>query len=224
MEIGWHKHEAIKFIYDAFQRYYPDRVGLILSLKYESMVASQRQYAKLIENPDIADILIGLDLVGNEDHFTPGFYEPLFRDWNKLGKMTRAHIGESGSYQNIIDGISRLHLTNIAHGVKILHAPADAIAFVLDRDVTFDLAITSNYLTGLYASTQVHPCKQMLEKGFKLTLSSDDPVQCSTNLKQEFVLARKHGLTMGDCEDLSQNAIKNTKQYMRRQYEIHQHS
>lgn len=213
MDLGWHKHEAIKFIYDSFERYYPQRVGLILSLKYESTTASQRQYAKLIENPDIAEILMGLDLVGNEDHFNADFYQPIFRDWNKLGKMTRAHVGESGPCSNIISAIEKLNLTNIAHGVKILQAPDDIIRNILDRDITFDLAITSNYLTGIYKTEEIHPCKQMLDKGFKITISSDDPVQCSTDLHKEYNLATKHGLTHADCLKLKETALNNTLKY-----------
>ncbi len=101
MKIGWHKHEAVQFIHDSFARHRPGGVGLILSIKYESMVASQRQYAKLIEHELAAKCLIGIDLVGDEEHFSAGFYEPLFRDWNAAGKVTRAHVGESQAKENV---------------------------------------------------------------------------------------------------------------------------
>ena len=74
--MNWHKKEAIKFIHDSFHRHRPNKVGLILSLKYESMRASQKQYAKLIDDPDIVDLLFGLDLVGDEAYFDYQFYRP----------------------------------------------------------------------------------------------------------------------------------------------------
>lgn len=214
MKIGWHRHEAIQFIYDAFQRYRPNGVGLILSLKYESMVASQRQYAKLIENEIAAPCLIGLDLVGDEEHFNVDFYEPLFRDWNEAGKITRAHVGESQGRENVRAALERLHVTNIAHGFKILEDPA-AMAIAKERGVTFDLAITSNSITGVWPLNLPHPGTAMLEAGLRCTLGSDDPVQCSTTLDREFRIARTVGFTDTQLEWMQRTAEKNSLRFIR---------
>lgn len=213
MKLGWHKHEAIKFIYDSFEKHRPGGVGLILSLKYESTVASQRQYAKLIEHEDAAKCLIGLDLVGDEGHFDADFYEPLFRDWNNQGKITRAHVGESQGQENVGEAIRKLGLTNVAHGFKVVGDP-EAVAIAKEREITFDLALTSNGITGVWPLGRKHPGVAMLELGLKCTLGSDDPVQCSTTLDREFEIAPSCGFSQQDLEFMRRTAEQNSLRFL----------
>lgn len=201
MNIGWHKHEAIKFIYDRFQFHRPGQVSLILSIKYESMKASQRQYAKLIEDP-IADCLVGIDLVGDEGVYDWQHWGKLIEPWVASKKMVRAHVGELGGEENISTAID-IGMTNIAHGIKI--TSEDLIRKAIDKNISFDLGLTSNYLTGVV--TGDHPIRRMFDAGLKLTLGSDDPVTCSTTLSNEYVLAKKLGMTDAECDHLRQNAI-----------------
>lgn len=211
--IKWHKYEIIQHIYDAFQRYRPGGVGLILSLKYESMKASQRQYAKLIEHEIASKCLIGLDLVGDEGHFDADFYAPLFKDWNAAGKITRAHVGESQGHENIGYAIQKLGVTNVAHGFKVIHNP-DALAIAKERGVTFDLAITSNDITGVWPLDQQHPGVLMDRLGLKCTLGSDDPVQCSTTLDKEFEIAPTVGFSPEQLDRMRKTAIENSRVFL----------
>ncbi len=214
MHIGWHKHEAIKFIYDSFERHRPGGVGLILSLKYESMRASQRQYSKLIEHPIAADCLIGIDLVGDESYFDYEFYKPIFEEWNEAGKITRAHVGESQSSDNVRKAIKGLNATNIAHGLKIFNDEC-LLKLALDAGVTFDMAITSNYLTGVWKDPQIHPSTAMIRAGLKVTIGSDDPVICSTTLENEFISAHAFGWSLEECNKARQTAVDNSTKFIR---------
>lgn len=208
MKIGWHKREAIQFIRDSFERHYPGRIGLILSLKYESMRASQRQYAKLIEDPVAAACLVGLDLVGDEEYFDADFYEPIFRDWNAAGKVTRCHVGESKAKENVLDAMQRLRVTNVAHGFKVMEDP-EMVSWARDAGVTFDLALTSNDVTGVWPLSRRHPLHNMLGAGLRCTLGSDDPVQCGTTLDREFEIATQAGVSLTDLGWMREVAWEN---------------
>lgn len=208
MKIGWHKREAIQFIYDAFQRHYPGRIGLILSLKYESMRASQRQYAKLIDDGDAASCLVGIDLVGDEEYFNSDFYQPIFRDWNAAGKITRCHVGESKTKENILAAMEKLQVTNVAHGFKVME-DLEIMAWARDKGVTFDLALTSNDVTGVWPLTKKHPIHDMIKSGLRCTLGSDDPVQCGTTLQREFEIAAQAGVSSTDLGWMKEVAWEN---------------
>ena len=221
--MGWHKKEAILFIYESFQRHFPNKVGLVLSLKYESMRASQRQYAKLIEDPDIADCLLGIDLVGDEEYFDPEFYQPIFNDWNQAKKMTRAHVAESQNAVNGLNSILRLGVTNIAHGLKMMelrHHPGGVaryqsmIEHAKDHEVTFDLGISSNYLTNVWTDRERHPINVMLKNELRVTLGTDDPVQCGSTLDGEFERAKMFDITEEQCNQMRLVAEENTKRYV----------
>lgn len=221
MHLKWHKADAIKFIYNCFEQYRPGRVGLVLSLKYESLRESQRQYASLIEDPEMVDVLMGLDLVGDESYFDSRFYEPIFKEWKKIGKMVRAHVGESQPASNIEAAIDRMSATNIAHGIKCIE-DTELVELAKDNDVVFDTAITSNYLTGVWADPDYHPILYMMNQGLKVTLGSDDPVQCSTTLDKEYEVFRElasksissvHTIDMM-CKKLQDTTLESTLKYV----------
>lgn len=212
--MNWHKKEAITFIYESFQRHLPNRVGLILSLKYESMRAGQRQYAKLIEDPDICDMLFGLDLIGDEAHFDYEFYAPIFRDWNNAGKMTRAHAAESQDAINGLNAIRYLKATNIAHGINMTMYP-DMLSEARDSNVTFDLGISSNYITGVWTNPDFHPVKTMLDAGLNVTIGTDDPVQCGSSLDDEFEFVKTIGVTDLQILQMKMTAEINTLLFLR---------
>lgn len=207
--MNWCKKEAIKFISGEFKAHAPGKIGLILSLKYESMAASQRQYAKLIDDPEIVDILFGIDLVGDEAYFDSSFYRPIFQEWNKAGKMTRAHVAESQSALNGVRAITVLNVTNIAHGIMMCDYDY-MLAMARDSGVTFDLGITSNYLTGVWSDSHYHPVVKMLEHGVRVTLGTDDPIQCDSTLDTEFALVTRLGATEDQKRIMKNVAKENT--------------
>jgi len=211
--LSWHKTEAIKFIRDSFERHFKGGVGLVLSLKYEAPKASQRQYADLIEDPATADCLVGIDLVGNEAYFDSRFYKPIFEKWNKAGKMTRAHVAESQGAQNGLLAMIDLNVTNIAHGLKMAYHQ-EYLDMARDKDITFDLGVSSNYFTGVWEEANNHPVVTMLNNGNKVTLGTDDPVQCSTTLDQEFDnVAKNYQITQTQCVVMRTIALANCSKY-----------
>lgn len=183
MNIGWHRHEAIKFIRDRFTAHQKQcNIHLLLSVKYESTYTSFKQTLELLDK--VHDCVLGIDFVGDEIFYTDKVSH-LTENWRKSGKLVRAHVGEYGPADNILTAILNLKVTNIAHGIKIVNDP-NIIRAALDNDIQFDLGITSNYLTGVVSGE--HPIRDMISKGLKITIGTDDPVVCDTNLTKEFDL------------------------------------
>lgn len=189
---GWHKRDVIHLVRECFDRHAPGRVGLILSLKYEATRSSQRQYARLIEEEDVPNDLIGIDLVGDETYFCSDFYKPFFREWNNAGKITRAHVAESGNAENALEAILHLGVKEIAHGLAVYHRP-DIMELAKDRDIGFQLALTSNAITGVWKRADWHPILALHRYGCDVMIGTDDPIQCSTNYDSEMsILGQYH--------------------------------
>lgn len=193
-------YDLIPFIYEAFQKH--GKVGLILSIKYE---ADSVDCLEIINSAELAKCFVGIDLVGDEAKFDAQKYVEAFRLWRSAGKMTRAHVGESQSADNILDALVMLECTNIAHGLKIIDHP-DLIDIALKRNVVFDLGITSNYLTGVWHDEYHHPLVEMLEHGLAVTIGTDDPIQCATNLNREFALTQWFGVSENELDKIRQAA------------------
>lgn len=184
--IKWHRWELIKYIRDCFDKYLTNTgVDLILSVKYETEKANQRQLLSLIDDERVAENIIGIDFVGDESYYDAKFIKPLLDNWKSAGKLLFAHVGESCSAENIRSAIE-IGITEICHGIKAIDHP-DIISLAIDNDICFHLALSSNYYTGVVAGE--HPIKKLLLYGVKCTIGTDDPVQCNTTLAGEYKLA-----------------------------------
>lgn len=206
-------HEIVQHIYELFNKYSPNKVGLVLSLKYESPKQQQLEYSKLVIDEDTAKCLIGIDLVGDEAKFDAEFYQQILSYWHDRGKMVRAHVAESQHAQNAQDAITKLQVTNIAHGLKLVEHP-EMIDLALKREVTFDLGVSSNYLTEVCIDEDDHPVKEMIKHGLKVTYGTDDPVQCSTTMQTEYAILRYwFGVSQTEIDKMHKVAVENSMKF-----------
>lgn len=201
--IGWSLNEAMNFILDRFDEYSDIPIVPILSIKYESPDEVQYKIARVIEDSSIADRVGGIDFVGDESKFNPRIQRPICQMWQ--GKLVRLHVGESEHSQNVSQAITDFKATNIAHGIRIVDDQYLLEACGMCQDVVFDVAPTSNYVTGVVKEDQVHPSRLMLDHGVHMTVGSDDPIQCRTTLHEEYELLKDSGFTESDLNTLANN-------------------
>jgi len=202
--------DAVRLLYDAFQ-YEATRwgisVGLVLCLKYGSPVELQRECAALIGDAAVSDMLVGIDLVGDESGFDADFYAPLLEPWRAAGKGVEAHVGETGPARNVYLAVSRLGVERVAHGIRAVDSP-DVLRFAVERGVCFDVAISSNERSGA-ASRKDHPAREMLRAGCSVTVGTDDPVILGTSLDSELdLLADVCGLSGMQLDTVRDNSLK----------------
>jgi adenosine deaminase len=200
------QHELIKFFHDTFQKYCPNKIALVLSIKYESLDASKRHYIDLIHDDRASKYLAGIDLVGDESKFQVNDFLSL-RDWHDAGKMVRLHVGEMGYENHVVQALKNLKITNIAHGIDIID-DEDAYKMARDMGIQFDLALTSNLKIRQYKDMTEHPIYQMHNLGLKLTLGSDDPVVFQTDLSHEYDLV--------DDKNIVDHCVNNSIEFCRK--------
>lgn len=136
--------------------------------------------------------IIGLDLAGNEAAFSALAFGGVFREARQAGLRITAHAGEWGGAQNVVEAITQLGAERIGHGVRVLEDPA-ATALARERQIAFEVCITSNFQSGVVPALSVHPLPRMLSLGLNVTINSDDPSISQIRLSDEYRLA---------CEDL----------------------
>lgn len=208
--LGWTPKEVVKFICrscDMHSRRFGVKVGLLLSLRYDSPKKSQIAFSDLIEDPEVEELLAGIDLVGDEKYFDAEFYKPIFDKWRQRGKILRCHVGEiNGGGCHVAAAIKDLKVSRIAHGIQ---ATDEDMKLANDCGVYFDVAIHSNLYTGVVSDVKKHPLKRMIENGCKVTLNTDDPVMCACTLDGEFHVAVKNGLIgLEDIDSIQRNAVE----------------
>lgn len=136
--------------------------------------------------------LVGLDLAGNEANYSGLPFLGVFKEARQAGLHITIHAGEWGGPENILDAILYLNAERIGHGVRVLDDP-NAIALARDREMPFEVCVTSNYQSGVIPSLTVHPLPRMLSLGLNITVNTDDPSISQITLSNEYRLV---------CEEL----------------------
>lgn len=206
--INMHKIDLINLFSEYFRIYAPGRIALVLSIKMESLEETRKQYLDLIQHKDVQNNIAGIDLVGDEQYFDADFYKPYLRKWSDHSKMVRVHVGEVNRVSNVKDALMKLDITNIAHGIDII-ADDSLVDLALKRDIQFDLALTSNFMIRQDLNINNHPIHEMMRRGLRCTLGSDDPIVFNTNLHKEY----EYIIDKTKRKLLSDNAFKFTQQY-----------
>jgi adenosine deaminase len=101
-----------------------------------------------------------------------------------------------------------LGVQRIAHGIKAAEFP-DILKLANDNNICFDIALTSNYFTGVIDDLATHPVKKMLEQGCNITIGTDDPVVLDTTLDKEYsILMNTVGVPESKILDIMENSVK----------------
>ena len=136
--------------------------------------------------------IIGLDLAGDEAHFSGLLFSGVFKEARQAGLHITVHAGEWAGAESVSEAITQLGAERIGHGVRVLEDPS-ATALARERRTTFEVCITSNYQSGVVPALTVHPLSRMISLGLNTTINTDDPSISQIKLSDEYRLA---------CEDL----------------------
>ena len=162
-------------------------VRLIASVNRHEPIQLAEQVAALsVER--LAQGIVGLDLAGNEAHFPAPSFASLFSEARQSGLKISIHAGEWGGPENIRAAIELFCADRIGHGVRILEDPT-TLALARERQMPFEVCLTSNYHSGSVSLLSQHPALAMLAAGLNVSFHTDDPSISQITLTDEYRLA-----------------------------------
>jgi adenosine deaminase len=166
---------------------YSIEVGLIITLVRHDPLEQARQVAEIAFDY-YGKGIVGLDLAGNEVRFPPGPFTPIFKKAKEVGLGVTVHAGEWASAHGVCQAVKELYADRIGHGVRIIEH-SRILRLAKERDVTFEVCLTSNVQTGVVHDIQHHPLTDMLDLGLLATINTDDPRVSDCTLTDEYELA-----------------------------------
>lgn len=175
------------------------KVNLIASFnRHESPELAEQVAWLAVDN--MSRGIVGLDLAGNEADFPAEPFKGIFKEAKQSGLFVTIHAGEWSGPQNVRQAIEELYADRIGHGVRSLEDDYTT-RLARDRQIAFEVCITSNYQTGVVKSIETHPFKKMLDAGLNATINTDDPSISQITLSNEYRVA-------GDTLNLPLDTLK----------------
>ncbi len=156
------------------------------------------------------DKIIGVGLDSSEKGNPPTKFKSLFEKAMEEGFLTVAHAGEEGPPEYIWDSINLLKVKRIDHGVKCLRD--EKLVNRLKKDqIPLTVCPLSNIKLCVFDKLENHNLKQMLDKGLRAMVNSDDPAYFGGYLNKNLIdTANALNLELNHIKILIENSFKSS--------------
>ena len=132
------------------------------------------------------------DYFQSVDLYATEFCQPIenFKDIYMLAKgkgmKRKAHVGEFGSAESIVEAIETLELDAIQHGISAVDSK-DVMKYLQARNITLNICPTSNIRLSRVKNYAVHPIRALFDNGVSVTINSDDIAIFDTSVSEEYL-------------------------------------
>lgn len=147
------------------------------------------------------------------DLYATEFAQPIenFREIYRLAKekgmKRKAHIGEFGPAESLIEAIETLDLTAIQHGISAAESQ-DVMAYLQERQIPLHICPTSNVRLGRVEAYAVHPIRTLFDHGICVTINSDDIAIFDTSVSEEYVhLLNENVFSASELNQIRENGL-----------------
>jgi adenosine deaminase len=194
---GYPLHEVVHWALMAVEQARKDfprvQVELIASInRHEAMEIAETVTQIAVDHKDV---IVALDLAGDEVNFPAAPFAPLFREAKQAGLGITVHAGEWTGPATVRHAIEALGAERIGHGVRVVE-DLEVAQLARERGVTFEVCVTSNLQSGVIQRISDHPLRDMLFLNLKATVNTDDPSVSDISLTDEYeVVVEDLGLT-----------------------------
>ena len=156
------------------------------------------------------DKIIGVGLDSSEKGNPPTKFKSLFEKAMEEGFLTVAHAGEEGPPEYIWDSINLLKVKRIDHGVQCLRD--EKLVNRLKKDqIPLTVCPLSNVKLCVFEKLENHNLKQMLDKGLRAMVNSDDPAYFGGYLNKNLIdTANALNLELNHIKILIKNSFKSS--------------
>lgn len=165
-------------------------------------------FATLEQALPYQDKIIAVGLDSSEKGFPPELFERVFTKAREAGFLTVAHAGEEGPADYIGQALDLLKVKRIDHGVRCVEDPA-LVEHLINIQMPLTVCPLSNIKLCVFKDMREHNILELLERGVKVTINSDDPAYFGGYMTENFVaVADALPMTKAQAIKLAQNSFE----------------
>lgn len=179
--------------------------GLILS--FLRHLSEEEAFKTLEQAMPFRDAFVAVGLDSSEVGHPPSKFQRVFDRARAEGFLTVAHAGEEGPPEYIWEALDLLKIQRIDHGVRAIEDER-LMQRIIDEQIPLTVCPLSNIKLRVFDHMRDHNILQMLERGVKVTVNSDDPAYFGGYVNENFQALREHlGMSEAQAKRLAQNSL-----------------
>lgn len=150
-----------------------------------------------------------IDLYGDEFAQPIENFIPIYEKAAESGLVLKAHIGEWGTSDDIVQAVNLLHLNEIQHGIAAVDND-NVIDFLAEKNIRLNITPSSNVLLGRVTDMTHHPIAKLYRNDVNVTVNSDDVLIFDSDVSKEYLRLYKAGcLSAEELENIRLNGLRN---------------
>ncbi|WP_150305332.1 adenosine deaminase [Pseudomonas saliphila] len=179
--------------------------GLILS--FLRHLSEEEAFKTLEQAMPYRDSFFAVGLDSSEMGHPPSKFKRVFAKARAEGLLAVAHAGEEGPPEYIWQALDLLKVSRIDHGVRAAEDPR-LIDRLVDEQIPLTVCPLSNVKLRVFDTMREHNILQLLDKGVKVTVNSDDPAYFGGYVLENFMALHEGlGMTEDQARLLAQNSL-----------------
>ncbi|MBS7664004.1 adenosine deaminase [Pseudomonas lalucatii] len=179
--------------------------GLILS--FLRHLSEEEAFKTLEQARPFRDAFIAVGLDSSEMGHPPSKFQRVFDQARSEGYLCVAHAGEEGPPEYIWQALDLLKVQRIDHGVRAIEDER-LMQRLIDEQIPLTVCPLSNVKLRVFQHMGQHNILEMLERGVKVTVNSDDPAYFGGYVGENFAALHEHlGMSEEQARRLAQNSL-----------------
>jgi adenosine deaminase len=152
----------------------------------------------------------GIGLDSSEVGFPPELFTEVFDYARAHGLHVVAHAGEEGPAEYIWQALDLLKVQRVDHGIRSLDDP-QLVQRLVDEQMPLTVCPLSNIRLRAVDTMAEHPLPQMLAKGLKVSVHSDDPAYFGGYMDANFdALMEQFSFSSEQLATLAKNSFESS--------------
>ncbi|MHB1484259.1 MAG: amidohydrolase family protein [Saccharofermentanales bacterium] len=206
-----HISDFIKAVDDLRNRFAPDTIF------YPEFAVGREQ------NPDAVldrmdEILSynwfkSIDICNNEFAQPIKNFKPLYKKAKSTGLRLKAHVGEFGTADDVMEAVEELELNEVHHGIAASTSP-QIMKWLAKNKIQLNVCPTSNVMLKVVESYATHPIRILYDYGISVTINTDDLLIFNQSVSEEYLNLYNAGLMNAEeLDKVRENGLSNYKFY-----------
>lgn len=138
-----------------------------------------------------------IDICYNEFSQPIKNFKPLYRKAKEYGLRLKAHVGEFGTADDVMEAVEELELDEVHHGIAAASSKF-VMNWLAEHKIQLNICPTSNVMLNVVDEYKNHPIKQLYHAGIPVTINTDDLLIFNQSVSEEYMNLYSAGVLNAD--------------------------
>ena len=185
----------IKILSEFHQKFSPNTVFLP-ELTFDRACDTEREIERLDEIFNY-NWFKSIDICCDEFAQPINNFKDIYRKAKKSSLKLKAHVGEFGKADDVMEAVEVLELDEVHHGIAA-SSSVQIMNWLANHKIQLNICPTSNIMLGLVSDYNNHPIRLFYDHGIPVTINTDDQLIFNQSVSQEYFNLFNCGLMNAD--------------------------